>query len=117
MPRLALRVDISPDNVCESRDRLRAVINSQLDNDLDTQAASPAFVDAVEVILRINIVRGGTLADGATIGPTSRRLAADGHSIVRPGSLSVPPDHRTPRLDQCAAAGSSDTACSALWSR
>jgi len=60
-------VDISLDNVDESRDRLWAVINSHLDNDLNTQELSPGFVDAAEVILATNIVCGDTLADAGTI--------------------------------------------------
>lgn len=63
----AYGVDISPDNVHESRHRLRAVINSHLDNDLNTQVVSRAFVDAAEMILDTNIVCGDTLAEAATI--------------------------------------------------
>jgi hypothetical protein len=60
-------IDISAENVQESRDRLRAVINSHLDNDLNTQAVSPPYVDAAEAILGTNIVCGDTLAQASTI--------------------------------------------------
>jgi hypothetical protein len=60
-------IDINADNVAESRDRLRAVINSHLDNDLNTQAVSPAFVQAADVILKSNIVQADALASAATI--------------------------------------------------
>jgi SAM-dependent methyltransferase len=60
-------IDINAENVAESRDRLRAVINSHLDNDLTTQAVSPAFVRAAEAILKTNIMQADLLADAATI--------------------------------------------------
>lgn len=60
-------IDISPDNVLEAQDRLRALVNSHLDNDLNTKAVSRAFVTAVEVILATNIIGANTLDDAATI--------------------------------------------------
>lgn len=60
-------IDICAENVLEARDRLRALINSHLDLDLNTQAISPAFVSAVEVILQTNVLCADTLADAATI--------------------------------------------------
>jgi hypothetical protein len=60
-------IDISADNVDESRYRMRAVIKSHLDNDLNTQAVSPAFVEAAEVILETNIIHADTLAHASTI--------------------------------------------------
>ena len=60
-------VDISHENVDESCDRLRAVINSHLDNDLNTKVVSAGFASAVEEILASNIIRADTLTDAATI--------------------------------------------------
>jgi SAM-dependent methyltransferase len=60
-------IDINQDNVDESRARLRAVINSHLDNDLNTKVVSPGFVDAVEAILASNVIRADTLADASRI--------------------------------------------------
>jgi SAM-dependent methyltransferase len=60
-------IDINAENVAESRDRLRAVVNSHLDNDLNTQAVSPAFAPAAEVILKTNIIQADALADADTI--------------------------------------------------
>lgn len=60
-------IDIHPENVEESKDRLRALINSHLDNDLNTQAVSPAFVAAAEEILRTNVICADTLADADKI--------------------------------------------------
>ena len=60
-------IDINQDNILEARDRIRALINSHLDNDLNTKAAARVFVSAVEVILATNITRADTLADAARI--------------------------------------------------
>lgn len=60
-------IDINEENVREARDRIRALINSHLDNDLNTQVVSPAFVTAVEVILSTNIICADTLADAKSI--------------------------------------------------
>lgn len=60
-------IDISPDNVLEAQDRLRALINSHLDNGLDANAVSQAFATAAEVILATNIVRADSLAEAATL--------------------------------------------------
>lgn len=60
-------IDIMADNVDESRDRLRAVINSHMDNDRNTTKSSEGFADAVEVILSTNIIRADSLADAESI--------------------------------------------------
>jgi hypothetical protein len=60
-------IDINQDNVDESRERLRAVITSHLDNDLNTKVVSPGFVDAVEAILASNVIRADALADSSAI--------------------------------------------------
>lgn len=60
-------IDIDQSNVDEARDRLRAVINSHLDMDLNTRVVTEGFANAVEVILATNIVCADTLKDAATI--------------------------------------------------
>lgn len=60
-------IDINEDNVLESRDRLRALLNSHLDMDLNTKAVSAAFVSAVEGVLHTNIVKADTLTQAASI--------------------------------------------------
>lgn len=60
-------IDIDDENVTESRDRLRAVIQSHLDNDLNTQAPTEGLATAVEVILATNIIRADMIADVAKI--------------------------------------------------
>lgn len=60
-------IDIDPGNVQECKDRLRAVINSHLDNDLNTRVVSEGFASAVEVILGTNILCADTLKDAHAI--------------------------------------------------
>ena len=60
-------VDIDRGNVDESRDRLRCVIASHVDNDLVTWSVSDGFASAVNTILTTNIVRGDTLSEARTI--------------------------------------------------
>lgn len=54
-------IDINEENVDESRERLRAVVNSHIDNDMNTKAVSQGFSEAVEVILETNIVLGDSM--------------------------------------------------------
>lgn len=60
-------IDIDQDNVQECKDRLRASINSHLDNDLNTRVATPGFASAVDVILDTNILCADTLKDAHAI--------------------------------------------------
>ena len=60
-------VDIDHDNVKESRDRLRWVIASHVDNDLVTWSVTEGFASAVNTVLATNIVRGDTLTEARAI--------------------------------------------------
>lgn len=60
-------VDIDQENVEESRDRLRWIVASHVDNDLVTWSVSEGFASAVNTILATNIVRGDTIADARAI--------------------------------------------------
>lgn len=60
-------IDIDPENVQECKDRLRALINSHLDNDLNTRVVSQGFASAVEVVLGTNILCADTLKDAHAI--------------------------------------------------
>ncbi|MEI2702574.1 MAG: hypothetical protein V9E83_09265 [Baekduia sp.] len=60
-------IDICDHNVRESRDRLRWVIHSHVDDDLNTQNVSDGFSTAAEVILHTNIICADALADAETI--------------------------------------------------
>ncbi|WP_219817666.1 hypothetical protein [Microbacterium sp. Ru50] len=89
-------IDIDPQNVDESKDRLRAVINSHLDMELNTKAATAGFADAVEAILETNIIRADSLADAHSIRFVDYQPSR-GHTFVRhwspmveqPGMLGV----------------------------
>jgi type III restriction system methylase len=56
-------IDIDPSNVDESKDRMRSVLQSHLDNDMNTKVPTAAFASAVDAILETNIVLGNTLTD------------------------------------------------------
>lgn len=56
-------IDIDAENVADSTARLRAVIQSHLDNDLNTRVPTEGFATAVEAILRTNILQANTLTD------------------------------------------------------
>jgi len=56
-------IDIDAENVAESKDRLKHVLQSHLDNDLNTKVPTPGFASAVEAILGTNIVLANTLTD------------------------------------------------------
>ncbi|QHC64504.1 type III restriction endonuclease subunit M [Rathayibacter festucae] len=60
-------IDISQDNVDESRERLHAVIIAHVDNDMNTKNPTSGFMDAVETILATNILCGDTLVDAGSI--------------------------------------------------
>lgn len=60
-------IDISADNVAESRNRLRALVNAHLDRDLASEPASAGFVSAAEVVLETNIIQADALADLSAI--------------------------------------------------
>lgn len=56
-------IDIDPENVEESRDRLKHVLQSHLDNDLNTKVPTAGFAAAADAILSTNIVLANTLID------------------------------------------------------
>lgn len=56
-------IDIDPENVAESKERLKHVLQSHLDLDLNTKEPSPGFARAVDAILETNIVLANTLTD------------------------------------------------------
>lgn len=56
-------IDIDPENVEESRERLKHVLQSHLDNDLNTKVPTTGFAAAADAILSTNIVLANTLTD------------------------------------------------------
>lgn len=75
-------IDIDSQNVDESKDRLRAVINSHLDMELNTKAATEGFADAVEAILETNILRADSLSEAESIRFVDYQPSR-GHTFVR----------------------------------
>jgi len=71
-------VDIDPENVDESKDRLRHVIQSHVDNDLNTKVPSSGFATAVDAILETNIVLANTLTDLPTLEWVDYRAGRNG---------------------------------------
>lgn len=60
-------IDICAENVDESRERIRVVIEEHFGVHLGDQVPTPGFRDAVDAILATNIVRADALADAAEI--------------------------------------------------
>jgi SAM-dependent methyltransferase len=60
-------IDISDDNVCESRERLRSATTTHVESHLGGDASTTGFSDAMQAILETNIIRADTLADFARI--------------------------------------------------
>ncbi|OIH85364.1 hypothetical protein BLJ79_09355 [Arthrobacter sp. UCD-GKA] len=71
-------VDIDPENVDESKDRMKHVLQSHLDNDLNTKVPTPGFASAVDAILETNIVLANTLTDLHSIEWVDYRASRNG---------------------------------------
>lgn len=84
-------VDIDPENVQESKDRLRHVLQSHLDNDLNTKVPTPGFASAVDAILETNIVLANTLTDLDSIEWVDYRAGRNG-TFTREWSTVVETD-------------------------
>ena len=86
-------VDINEDNVIESRERLRAVINSHLDNDLNTSVVTEGFAQAVEVILSTNVILADALTDADKIELVEYHAGRSG-TFTREWSFLAEPDNQ-----------------------
>ncbi|MGO1313069.1 MAG: hypothetical protein ACTMKW_11020 [Brevibacterium aurantiacum] len=75
-------IDINDENVEESKDRLRSLIASHIDMELNTKPATLGFVAAVDVILDTNIIHADSLADAGSITFVDYR-ASRGNTFVR----------------------------------
>ncbi len=60
-------IDISDDNVEESRARIASLIGAHVESQLGGDGPSISFIDAVDAILETNIIRADTLADHSDI--------------------------------------------------
>lgn len=71
-------VDIDSENIDESKSRMKHVIHSHLDNDLNTKLPTPSFSSAVDAILETNIVLANTLTDLHSIEWVDYRASRNG---------------------------------------
>lgn len=95
-------IDIDPENVVESKERLRHVLQSHLDNDLNTKVPTAGFGRAVDAVLASNIVMANTLTDLPSIEWVDYRPGRNG-TFVREWSTVGESDQldlfSTPKLD------------------
>jgi hypothetical protein len=71
-------IDINGDNVLESRERMRCVIDAHVERHLAPDGPTTGFVAAVDAILATNVVCADTLAEAAEIEFVGYRPGADG---------------------------------------
>lgn len=71
-------IDIDPQNVDESKDRMRHVIQSHLDNDHNIKEPTAGLDSAVDAILETNIVLANTLTDLPSIEWVDYRAGRNG---------------------------------------
>lgn len=83
-------IDISEENVCDARERMREVMEKEFaDRGYDP---TPAFHDAVTLILATNIVRGDTLEEAHKIRFVEWQVGKD-ETFVRIPTFLQEPDH------------------------
>ena len=90
-------IDISDDNVRESRERMQSVISRHLDEHLNTDAPTSGFGQAVRTILETNIVCADSLANAAEIELVEYRPASGG-TFTREWSRPLDPAAGEPNL-------------------
>lgn len=86
-------IDIDPENVAESKERLKHVLQSHLDNDLNTKVPTPGFAAAVNAILETNIVL--VWRWGLPVGRGQPRLGRRQPRLSRDGATFQPRQLRT----------------------
>ncbi|MDO5501439.1 MAG: hypothetical protein Q4F67_17355, partial [Propionibacteriaceae bacterium] len=83
--------------------RMRHVLQSHLDNDLNTKVPTPGFASAVDAILETNIILANTLTDLDTIEWVDYRAGRNG-TFTREWSTAVEADQMdlfsVPKLDE-----------------
>jgi len=98
-------VDIDSDNVAESKDRMRHLLQSHLDNDLNTKWPTSGFASAVDAILHTNVVQADTLADLNSLEWIDYRASRNG-TFIREWSTAGEDAQRdlfyVPKLDRVA---------------
>lgn len=71
-------IDIDPQNVDESKDRMRHALQSHLNNDLNTKEPTVGLARAADAILETNIVLANTLTDLPSIEWVDYRAGSNG---------------------------------------
>lgn len=90
-------IDLSDDNVRETRGRMWTLIAEHLERHLGSEEPTTGFVDAVEVILETNIIRADTLANAAEI-ELVKYLPGSAGTFVREWSRPLDPAASEPNL-------------------
>lgn len=90
-------IDISAENVRESRERMRALVISHVATRLTPGSASTGFLDAVETILETNVIQANTLTDAAEIELITYR-PGDAGTFIREWSRPLDPTAGEPSL-------------------
>lgn len=97
-------IDIDPENVDESKERMKHVLQSHLDNDLNTKVPSPGFAGAVDAILETNIVLANTLTDLDTIEWVDYKASRNGTFVREWSTVADDADQMDlffePKIDQ-----------------
>ncbi len=83
-------IDISEENVVESRERLRALVDQHVEIELKGDQPTAGFVGAVQAMLSTNVVCADTLAEAAEIELVEYRACA-GATFVREWSRPLDP--------------------------
>lgn len=83
-------IDISSENVHESRERMTAAVDAHMTAHTGTSGPSPAFSEAVAAILATNVICADTLADAAAIELVDYTPGPDG-TFVREWSRPLDP--------------------------
>jgi SAM-dependent methyltransferase len=71
-------IDISEDNVRESRERMRSVLGVHVENHLGAGGTTTGFGDAVEAVLETNVIHADSLAEAAEIELVEYRAGSAG---------------------------------------
>lgn len=90
-------IDICEDNVRESRERMRSVISAHVEEQLNPEAPTSGFDQAVEAILKANVICADSLADAAEIELIEYRPESGG-TFVREWSRPLDPADSEPNL-------------------
>lgn len=90
-------IDVCEDNVRESQERMRSVVSAHLEEHLNPDAPTSGFDQAVEAILKTNVICADSLADAAEIELVEYRPGSRG-TFTREWSRPLDPAADEPNL-------------------